>query len=133
MDMDIDLSLCDLENTRQKHEESFKEYVDRWRGQLLKMQTRSAEKDQIKMIIKDTRPSIYNKLRRMTSMITDFCQLREIVIDIKEEVAENLKYYSQTRRPVRGSSGTKVSLAEVAVIRNRRFSNLDRPMSKVFE
>ena len=71
-DMEIDLSLQDLENTRQKQEESFKKYEDRWRGQLLKMQTRPAEKDQITVIIKGTKPSIYNKLRRMTSMITDF-------------------------------------------------------------
>ena len=62
-DMEIDLSLRDLENTKQRLEESFKEYVDRWRGQLLKMQTQLVEKDQIKMIIKGTRLSIYNKLR----------------------------------------------------------------------
>ena len=68
-DLEIDLSLRDLENTKQKQEESFKEYMDRWRSQLLKMQTRPSEKDQIKMIIK---PSIYGKLRRMTSMIGDF-------------------------------------------------------------
>ena len=35
--LEIDLSLRDLENTKQKPEESFKEYVDRWRSQLLKM------------------------------------------------------------------------------------------------
>ena len=71
-DLEIDLSLRDLENVKQRPEESFKEYVDRWRGQLLKMQTRPSEKDQIKMIIKGTKPSIYGKLRRMTSMIADF-------------------------------------------------------------
>ena len=36
-DMEIDLSLQYLENTRQKQEESFKKYMDRWRGQLLKI------------------------------------------------------------------------------------------------
>ena len=97
------------------------------------MLTLPAEKDQIKMIIKGTRPSIYNKLRRMTSMITDFRQLREIVMDIEEEEAESQKYYSQARRPARGPSGTKVGPAEVAAIRNRRFSDLGRPLSKVFE
>ena len=44
-DLEIDLSLRDLENTKQKPDESFKEYVDRWRSQLLKMQTRPSEKD----------------------------------------------------------------------------------------
>ena len=45
------------------------------------------------MIIKGTKPSIYGKLRRMTSMIGDFRQLRETVLDIEEEEAENRKLY----------------------------------------
>ena len=44
-DLEIDLSLRDLENTKQKPEENFKEYVDRWRGQLLKIQTRPSQKE----------------------------------------------------------------------------------------
>ena len=64
------------------------------------MQTRPAKNDQIKMIIKGTSPSIYNKLRRMTSMITDFRQLRETVMDIKEEEAESRKYYGQLGGPL---------------------------------
>ena len=54
-------------------------------------------------------------------------------MDIKKEKAENQKFYSQTRRPTGGPSGTKVSPVEVAAIRNKRFSNLGRPLSKVFE
>ena len=71
-DMEMDMSLRDLENTKQEQEESFKEYVDRWRSHLLRMQTRPLEKDQIKMIVKGTKPPIYSKLRRMTSMISNF-------------------------------------------------------------
>ena len=37
IDLEIDLSLRDMENVKQKPAESFKEYMDRWRGQLLKM------------------------------------------------------------------------------------------------
>ena len=65
------MSLRDLDNTNQKPDESFKDYVDRRRSQLLKMQTRPSEKNQIKMIINGSKPSIYNKLMRMTSMISD--------------------------------------------------------------
>ena len=54
-------------------------------------------------------------------------------MDIEEEEAESRKYYGQARRPTGGPSGTKVSPAEVAAIRNRRFSDLGRPLSKVFE
>ena len=66
-------------------------------------------------------------------MITDFRQLREIVMDIEEEEAKSRKYYGQARRPTKGPYGTKVSPTEVATIRNRRFSNLEKPLSKVFE
>ena len=54
-------------------------------------------------------------------------------MDIEEEEAESRKYYGQARRPTGVPSGTKVNPAEVAAIRNRRFSDLGRPLSKVFE
>ena len=44
-DMEIDMSLRDLENIKQGQGESFKEYVDRWRSQLLRVQTRLSEKN----------------------------------------------------------------------------------------
>ena len=66
-------------------------------------------------------------------MITDFRQLRETVMDIEEEEAENRKFYGQNRKTFGGHSETKPTTAEVATVRNRRFSNLGRPMSKVLE
>lgn len=96
--MEIDVSLHDLENTKQRPDESIKEYVDHWRSQLLKIQTRHSEKDHIKMIIKGTKPSIYNKPRRMTSMISNFRQLKETVMDIEEEEAENKKLHGQEKQ-----------------------------------
>ena len=54
-------------------------------------------------------------------------------MDIEEEEAESRKYYGQARRSTGGPSGTKVSPADVAAIRNRRFFDLGRPLSKVFE
>ena len=66
-------------------------------------------------------------------MITNFRQLRETVMDIEEEEAENRKFYGQNMRTFGGPSETKPTAAEVAAIRNRQFSNLGRPLSKVFE
>ena len=66
-------------------------------------------------------------------MIADFRQLRETVMDIEEEEAENRKFYSQNKRIFGGSSGTKPATAEIAAIKDRRFSNLGRPLSKVLE
>ena len=111
-DMEMDMSLRDLENIKQKQEESFKEYVDRWRTQLLRMQTRPSEKDQIKMIVKGTKPPIYSKLRRMTSMISNFQQLRETVMDIEEMEDENHKFHSRNRNTTGEPSWTKSDSTE---------------------
>ena len=54
-------------------------------------------------------------------------------MDIEEEEAENRKFYGLNRRPIGGTSGAKPVSAEVAAIRNRQFSNLRRPLSKVLE
>ena len=132
-DLEIDLSLRDLESTKQKPEESFKEYVDRWRSQLLRMRSRPSEKDQIKMIIKGTKPSIYNKLRRMTSMISDFRQLTETVMDIEEEEAENKKSRGQWQDRKSNGGSSRNEDAEVNMVQKRLFSNLREPMSQIFE
>ena len=78
----------------------------------MRMQTRPTEKDQIKMIVKGTKPSIYSKLRRMTSMISNFQQLREIVMDIEEMEDENRKFHSRNRNTHGGPSWTKFDSAE---------------------
>ena len=66
-------------------------------------------------------------------MIVDFQKLRETVMDIKEEEVENRKFFGLNRRLVGGMSGTKPVSVEVAAVRNQRFSNLGRPLSKIFE
>ena len=66
-------------------------------------------------------------------MIGDFQKLRENVIDIEEEEAENRKFYGQTRRTIGGPSETKPPTAEIAAVRNRQFSHLGKPLSKVLE
>ena len=43
--IEMDMSLHDLENTKHEQKENFKEYIDRWRSQLLRMHTRPSEKD----------------------------------------------------------------------------------------
>ena len=76
------------------------------------MQTRPAEKNQIKMIIKSTTHSIYSKQKRMTSVISNFQQLRETVMDIEEMEDENHKFHSQNRNTAGGPSWTKFKSAE---------------------
>ena len=88
--------------------------MDRWRGKFLIMQTRPSEKDQIKMIVKGTKPPIYSKLRRMTSMISNFQQLREAIMEIVEMEDENHKFHSRNRNTPGGPSWTKSDSAEEA-------------------
>lgn len=130
-DMDVDSSLRDLENVKQKPDESFKEYMDRWKTQLVRMQTRPIEKDQIKMIIKGTKPFIYNRMRRMTSVIADFKQLKETVMDIEEEEAKNRKFRRQGQKNGGESSGNEKE--EISVVQKRCFSNFGRPLSEILE
>ena len=80
------------------------------------MQTRPSEEDQVKMIIKGTKPSTYNQLRRMTSMITNFQQLRETVMDIEEMEDENHKLHYQNKNTTSGPSWMKSDIAEEAWI-----------------
>ena len=80
----------------------------------MRMQTWPSEKDQIKMIVRGTKPSIYSKLRRMTSIISNFQQLRETVMDIEEMEDENHKFHSHNKNTTGGPSWTKSDSAEEA-------------------
>ena len=48
----IDVTLRDLETTKQRVGETFSEYITRWKGKTSRMVKRPNEKDQINMIIK---------------------------------------------------------------------------------
>lgn len=48
---DLDVTVRDLETTRQGNKESFAEYLSRWREKTAKMVQRPSEKDQIRMLI----------------------------------------------------------------------------------
>ena len=68
------------------------------------------------MIVKGTKPSIYNKLRRMTYMISNFQQLRETIMDIEEMEDEHRKFHCQNGNTTGGPSWTKSNSAEEAWI-----------------
>ena len=55
----IDVTLRDLETTKQGVEETFSKYMTRWKGKASSMVNRPNEKDQINMIIKNLLP-VYN-------------------------------------------------------------------------
>ena len=69
----IDVTLSDLEMTRQIDNETFSEFLVRWRAKASKMINRLDEKDQVNIVMKGLLPIYYNRM--FASPIMDFEQL----------------------------------------------------------
>jgi hypothetical protein len=67
----IDVTLHDLEMTRQKENETFSEFLVRWKAKTLKMMNRPKEKDQVNIVMKGLLSAYYNRM----FAIMDFKQL----------------------------------------------------------
>ena len=69
----IDVTLSDLEMTRQIDNETFSEFLVRWRAKASKMINKLDEKDQVNIVMKGLLPIYYNRM--FASPIMDFEQL----------------------------------------------------------
>jgi hypothetical protein len=69
----IDITLRDRETTRQRENETFSEFLVRWRAKVLKMMNRQKEKDQVNIVMKGLLQVYYNRM--FASPIMDFEQL----------------------------------------------------------
>ena len=58
----IDVTLCDLETTRQRDNKTFSEFLVKCRAKALKMINRLDEKDQISKVMKGLLPVYYNRM-----------------------------------------------------------------------
>ena len=58
----IDITLCDLETTRQRDNETFSKFLVRWRAKASKMINRPNEKDQVNIVMKGLLPVYYNRM-----------------------------------------------------------------------
>ncbi|KAJ9185100.1 hypothetical protein P3X46_004767 [Hevea brasiliensis] len=111
----LDVTLRDLETTRQKPNETFSEYLLRWRKKAMKMTNRLTEKDQVRLVVKSLQPSYYEKLCYYP--LATFEQLYDAgVLSASNITGENKVIEVQTvsRTP-------------------RKFSQFNQPLSKVFE
>ena len=77
----IDVTLRDLETNKQKNEETFFEFLIRWRGKASKMINRLTEKDQVNMTLKNLFLVYYNRL--FSSPLMNFKQLCDYGIKIE--------------------------------------------------
>ncbi len=80
----IDITLCDLETTRQRENETFFEFLVRWRAKASKMMNMPNEKDQVNIVMKGLLPVYYNRM--FTSPIMDFEQLCNSGMRIKDAI-----------------------------------------------
>ena len=60
--LEFDVTIRDLETTRQEYKESFARFLTRWREKVSKMINRPNEKEQVRMIIKNMQPEYLEKL-----------------------------------------------------------------------
>ena len=80
----IDVTLRDLETTKQGVGETFSKYMTSWKGKASRMVNRPNEKDQINKIIKNLLPA-YNS-RLLSSLISSFGDLCDCGTRIKDAI-----------------------------------------------
>ena len=80
----IDVTLRELETTKQGVGETFSEDMTRWKGKAFRMVSRPNEKDQINMIIKNLLPT-YNS-RLLSSPISSFGELCDCGTRIEDAI-----------------------------------------------
>ena len=80
----IDVTLRDLETTKQGEGETFSEYMTRWKGKASRMVNRPNEKDQIHIIIKNLLLA-YN-IRLLSLPISSFGELCDCGTRIKDAI-----------------------------------------------
>ena len=82
----IDITLGDLETTKQREGETFSEYLVNWREKASKMINHPGEKDQVNIMMKDLLPIYFNRM--LSTSIMNFEQLCDCGIRI-EDAMEN--------------------------------------------
>ena len=106
----IDVTLRDLETSKQGARETFSEYMIRWKGKASKMVNRPNEKDQINMIIKNLLPA-YN-IRLLSSTISSFRELYDCETRIEDAINNGQLEKGESKPPIKktcrgGSSNAK--------------------------
>ena len=105
----IDVTLRDLETTKQGMGETFSKYMTKWKTKASRIVNRSSEKDQINMIIKNLLP-VYNR-RFLSSPISSFGELCDCETRIEDAFnngqLEKGKIKPPTKKTYGGGTTTK--------------------------
>ena len=91
----IDVTLIDLETTKQGSNETFSKYMMRWKSKVSRMVNRPNKKDWINMIIKNLLPAYNNRL--LSSPINSFAELCDCGTRIKDAINIGQLYLSEAK------------------------------------
>ena len=94
----MEVSLKDFQNTKQKFNGSFSDYLTRWRGKLAQIRQRPAESDQLMLTIDGCIPPLARKLNDI--WIRNFKELYRFGVQKETDVAQEKRFYG-------GRSGNK--------------------------
>ena len=119
----LDVSLRDLEMTKQKYGETFADFLIRWRNKASLLKDRPSERDQVRIVVKNVLPNIARILKGMNP------QTFQKVYDdgiCSEEIAEEEKQSQKGKATYHRASTSNTRTANVnRVVTNRRFSNFN--------
>ena len=63
----LEVSIRDLELTKQKSNESFSDFLTRFMNKAVLMKNKLAEKDQVRMVVRNVTPNLVERLQMMNS------------------------------------------------------------------
>ena len=104
----IDVTLRDLETTKQGVAETFFEYMTRWKGKASRMVNRPNEKVQIHIIIKNLLPA-YNS-RLLSSPISSFGELYDCGTRIEDAINNGQLEKGESKPPIKKTYGGELPL-----------------------
>ena len=106
----IDVSLRDLETTKQGVGETFSEYMTRWKGKASRMVNRPNEKDQINMIIKNLLLAYDSRL--LSSPISSFGELCACGTRIEDAINNGQLEKGESKPPIKKTYGGGVTTSK---------------------
>ena len=132
----LEVSIKELELTKQMSNESFSDFLTRFMNKAGLMKNKLAEKDQVRMVVRNVSPNLFERLQMMNPK--SFIDLYNGGLQAEEMENEKKKNtHSTVRRnyPIEGTQQANTSRAvEVrAVQQPKKFSNFNQPLSKVLD
>ena len=132
----IDVTLRDLETTKQRFNETFSKYMMRWKKKVSRIVNRPNENDLINMITKNLLPAYNNRL--LSSPINSFAELCGCGTRIEDAINTRQLDLSEAKFQAKkvfneGENGGALNNVNVVFARPKKmvFDDLQMPLSKV--